>query len=65
MTPHLEKWKEEYPDKFNDNIQDTPLHRFGDPQQDIGRICVFLASEAASYITGETIAAQGGAGLRP
>lgn len=65
MTPHLEKWKEEHPDKFNDNIQDIPLNRFGDPQQDIGRICVFLASEAASYITGETISAQGGAGLRP
>ena len=42
-----------------------PLGRFADPEKDIGRVCVFLASDDASYVTGETITLQGGSGLRP
>lgn len=65
MTPALQKWKEEYPDLYEKTIQSIPLKRFGDAQKDIGRICVFLASEDASFISGETISVQGGSGLRP
>ena len=65
MTPSLEKFKREYPERYADNIKNIPLGRFGDPKEDIGRVCVFLASDAASYISGETISVQGGSGLRP
>ena len=65
MTPGLEQWKQEYPELYRKTIQAIPLQRFGDAQQDIGRVCVFLASDAAAYITGETITMQGGSGLRP
>ena len=37
----------------------TPLRRIGEPQ-DIGAIAVFLASEAASFVTGQMIVADGG-----
>ena len=37
----------------------TPLRRIGEPR-DIGGIAVFLASEAASFITGQCIVADGG-----
>jgi NAD(P)-dependent dehydrogenase (short-subunit alcohol dehydrogenase family) len=37
----------------------TPLGRIGDPAE-IAAIAVFLASEQASYITGQTIYADGG-----
>ena len=46
-------------------IKDIPLGRFADPADDIGRVCVFLASKDASFVTGETITLQGGSGLRP
>lgn len=65
MTPALQNWKEEYPDLYEKTIQSIPLKRFGDAQKDIGKICVFLASEDASFISGETISVQGGSGLRP
>ena len=54
-----------YPDLFKKTIQGIPMGRFADSEKDIGRVCVFLASEEASYVTGETITLQGGSGLRP
>lgn len=65
MTESLIEWKEAYPELFQKTIQGIPLGRFADPMQDIGRVAVFLASDDASYITGETITLQGGSGLRP
>ena len=65
MTESLQEWKENYPDLFAKTIQGIPLGRFADPTEDIGRVCVFLASDDASYVTGETITLQGGSGLRP
>lgn len=37
----------------------TPLKRFGEPDE-IGRVAVFLASDDASYMTGQTIYPDGG-----
>ena len=40
----------------------TPLRRLGEPQ-DIGGIAVFLASEAARFVTGQMIVADGGVSI--
>lgn len=50
--------------KLPENIMETakaaiPLKRFGKPD-DIARVCAFLASEEASYITGQVISVNGG-----
>jgi len=42
-----------------ERIQATPLRRLGEPR-DIGGIAVFLASDAAAFITGQCIIADGG-----
>lgn len=65
MTESLEQWKQAYPDLYDKTIQGIPLGHFADPENDIGKVCVFLALDDASYITGETITLQGGSGLRP
>jgi 3-oxoacyl-[acyl-carrier protein] reductase len=36
-----------------------PLGRFGRPEE-VARVACFLASDAASYITGQTICVDGG-----
>lgn len=41
------------------NIADIPMKRFGQPDE-IARVCVFLASDAASFMTGQAIAVDGG-----
>ena len=40
-------------------LERFPLGRFAAPD-DVARVALFLASDAASFITGETIAVDGG-----
>lgn len=65
MTESLQQWKAEYPELYEKTIHGIPLGHFADPKDDIGRVCVFLASDDAHFVTGETITLQGGSGLRP
>lgn len=44
--------------------QRTPLGRLGEPE-DIANAAFFLASDAASWITGQTLVVDGGATIRP
>lgn len=65
MTESLEQFRDEYPEIYEKTLQGVPLRRFADPEGDVGRVCVFLASDDASFISGETISVQGGGSLRP
>lgn len=65
MTSELELFRENYPDAYNATLKNIPMGRFGDPEKDIGRVCVFLGSPDAKYISGETFSVQGAGGLRP
>jgi NAD(P)-dependent dehydrogenase (short-subunit alcohol dehydrogenase family) len=42
-----------------------PLGRIGDPEEDIGGVALFLASDDSRYVTGMTIFADGGLFLSP
>jgi NAD(P)-dependent dehydrogenase (short-subunit alcohol dehydrogenase family) len=50
------------PDGHGDPSDDIPVGRMGTPDE-IGGICVFLASEKASYVNGATLWADGGGGF--
>ncbi len=54
-------WAEEHPDSAREVLAKTPLGRFGDIDQDITPIVVFLASDASRFMTGQTVMADGGA----
>jgi meso-butanediol dehydrogenase / (S,S)-butanediol dehydrogenase / diacetyl reductase len=41
-------------------LRHNPLRRIGDPEADIGGVVAFLASDAGSYVTGQTIHVDGG-----
>lgn len=65
-TPGMKAWEEKYPDIYQSQvIEKTPMRRVGDAEKDIGRVCVFLTTEDAKYLTGQTLNVDGGNILRP
>lgn len=60
LTEGVEQWRKSAPELYDAMINRIPLRRLGDPEQDIGQVAVFLASDAANYITGQTIMVDGG-----
>ena len=64
-TAQLENFEKAFPEAFKENVQIPPAGHFGDPEKEIGRVCVQLANPDFKYMTGETITLEGGHGLRP
>ena len=60
MSPGLEWWSQARPDEAEAYLGTVPLHRFGDPEDDIGAAVAFLCSGQSSYITGHSLPVDGG-----
>lgn len=56
----MQDWAQFDPEGARQYLQTVPLGRLGDPESDIGPAAVFLCTEAARYITGHTLAVDGG-----
>lgn len=64
-TAQLENFEKAYPEAFQANVKMPPMGHYGDPETEIGRVCVQLAHPDFKYLTGETLTLEGGMGLRP
>jgi NAD(P)-dependent dehydrogenase (short-subunit alcohol dehydrogenase family) len=52
------------PEMLTGTIKQIPAGRFGTPE-DIANVTIFLASDASSYITGQTVVVDGGITVKP
>lgn len=59
-TPAYEAFRAASPENAAALLKQNPMGRMGDPEQDIGGVALFLASEDSRYVTGNTIFADGG-----
>lgn len=64
-TSQLENFEKAYPEAFKANVKMPPMGHYGDPETEIGRVCVQLANPDFKYLSGETLTLEGGMGLRP
>ncbi len=64
-TAQLENFQKAYPDAFKANVHTPPMGYFGNPELDIGRVCVQLANPDFKYMSGETLTLEGALGQRP
>ncbi|MFJ7646734.1 SDR family NAD(P)-dependent oxidoreductase [Lysinibacillus sp. NPDC097279] len=59
-SPGVQAWAKAQPEYYEAVKSKIPMGRFGDVEDDIGRVAVFLASEDSQYITGQTLMVDGG-----
>jgi len=53
-------WADRNPEQARAAVLTVPLRRMGDPEEDLGGVALFLASDDGAYITGHTLFADGG-----
>ena len=59
MTEPNQRWAKEYPEVIETFKAQIPMGDFGQPE-DLGPLAVYLASDAARYVTGAAIVIDGG-----
>jgi NAD(P)-dependent dehydrogenase (short-subunit alcohol dehydrogenase family) len=59
-SPSSEAWRQANPAEYERSMASIPLRRLGDPEHEIGPVVAFLCGPAAGYVTGTTIALDGG-----
>ncbi len=64
-TAQLDKFSKDDMEAFKANVHMPPMGHYGDPETEIGRVCLQLCLPDFAYLTGETITLEGGMGLRP
>ena len=61
-SPGMLEWADVDRAGYEATVSRIPLRRIGDCHDDVGRVAVFLASEDAAYVTGQTMWVDGGSG---
>jgi len=65
LTEGSKEFFDANPEHYKHSLANIPLGRLGDPERDAGALVVFLASDGAHYLTGETFNIDGGRCMRP
>ena len=58
-TPLTQAYMDQFPERVQATIENTPLRRLGTPE-DVADVVAFLVSDAARFITGQTVYVDGG-----
>ena len=65
LTEGSKEFFDANPEHYKHSLANIPLGRLGDPENDAGALAVFLASDGAHYLTGDTFNIDGGRCMRP
>ena len=64
-SPSLQWWTENNPEEAEAFVATIPMKRLGECEDDIGEFVAFLCSDAAGYVSGQSIAIDGGQAYMP
>ena len=64
-SPAAKVWVAKFPEKYKEIMEAQPMKRFGDGEDDIGRVIAFLAGPDSKYYTGQCLLVDGGYSIAP
>ncbi len=64
-SPAAKEWAKKYPEKYAEIIQQQPMKRLGDPEDDIGRAVAFLAGPDSKFVSGQSLILDGAYSIMP
>jgi NAD(P)-dependent dehydrogenase (short-subunit alcohol dehydrogenase family) len=64
-SPKMLEWAKAFPDLAAKSLESVALGYAGDPRADIAPVIAWLLSDESRYVTGQTIAIDGGQVIRP
>jgi NAD(P)-dependent dehydrogenase (short-subunit alcohol dehydrogenase family) len=64
-SPAMLQWAKDFPDLYKNSLASLALGYAGDPEDDIAPVVAWLLSDESRYVTGQTIAVDGGQIVRP
>ena len=64
-SPAAKAWKEKFPDLYEKQMEQLPMHRLGDPETDIGAALTFLAGPDSKFYSGQSFILDGANSIMP
>ena len=64
-SPAMIQWSKDFPDLYKQSLEKVALGYAGDPRADIAPVITWLLSDESRYVTGQTIAIDGGQVIAP
>ena len=64
-SPAAKAWAEKFPEEYKKQVMLNPMHRFGDPEDDIAPVVAFLAGPDSCYYSGQSVIVDGANSIMP
>ena len=64
-SPAAKAWAEKFPEEYQKQVMLNPMHRFGDPEDDIAPVVGFLAGPDSCYYSGQSVIVDGANSIMP
>lgn len=64
-SPAAKEWAKKFPDLYAKQMEQQPMHRLGDPENDIAPVICFLSSPDCRFFSGQCLLVDGANSIMP
>ena len=64
-SPAAKEWAKKFPDQYAKQMESLPMHRLGDPEEDIAPVVAFLSGPDCRFYSGQCLLVDGSNSIMP